>query len=160
MEAQLSPSFHWPTLESRFADEFFKLLPEQKAPSATHISGHSFCCCRCGVTLSWWFSGTIPGPYPWGFFLKSKFKYPTWGHCGKQQPWSQSHMTYEDIQNARPPLPLTDIFIPLKRQHRIWSERQLQEFKSSVPIMAMSFDNDVTLGGWLHYLFVPQFPHL
>jgi len=38
MEAQLSPSFHWPTLESPFADEFFKLLPEQKAPSATHIS--------------------------------------------------------------------------------------------------------------------------
>ena len=38
MEAQLSPFFHWPTLESPFTDEFFKLLHEQKAPSATHIS--------------------------------------------------------------------------------------------------------------------------
>lgn len=90
----------------------------------------------------------------------STFKCPTWSHFGRQQPWSWSHMTHKDMQNARPPGPLTDIFIPLKKRRRIWSGRQLQEFESSVPIMAMSFDNDVTLGGWLHHLFVPQFPHL
>lgn len=138
----------------------FKLLPEQKAPSATRISrafllllqlwAHSLMV-RC--------SGTVPGPYPWGFFeyVQVPNLKPFWETAAMEL---KSHDPQRHAETLGLQDPWRIFFIPLKKRRRIWSGRQLQEFESSVPIMAMSFDNDVTLGGWLHHLFVPQFPHL